>query len=132
VKVVFASTPGQEEKVKELVQYVYSNIFPRYFSDREISEFERHNVLRASTSRFEAFDTLKDAYKVITCLQTIISILEVFEPKNDYQCIFDKNVSMLTELGLYFPFTYDQFKNTSSLNGEMLSVYVDAANEWLV
>lgn len=133
MKVVFASTPGQEEKVMELVHYVYSSIFPRYFSDDEIKEFERHNVLLASNYKnIEAFDTLKDAYKAITCLQTIISILDLFEPKNDYKSIFDKNASMLTELGLYFPLTYDEFKGNRSLSSEMFSIYAEPANEWLI
>ena len=132
VKIVFAATPEQEEKVRELVQYVYSSIFPLYFTDREIKEFERHNVLRASSRQFEAFDTLKDAYKVITCLQTIISVLELYEPKSDYQPLFDKNVSILNEQDLYFPFNFDQFKANWNINSEMLSIYSDADNEWLV
>jgi hypothetical protein len=131
VKIVFAATPEQAEKVRELVENVYSNIFPVYFTDREINEFERHNVLRASTRHYETFDTLKDAYKVITSLQTIISILELYEPKNEYQPIFDKNVSMLNEQDLYFPFSFDQFKANWNINSDMLSIYSSAANEWL-
>jgi hypothetical protein len=132
VKIVFAATPEQAEKVKELVQYVYSGIFPLYFSDREIREFEQHNVLRASTRHFDSFDTLKDAYKVITSIQTIISILELYEPKNEYQTVFDKNVSLLNEQDLYFPFSFDQFKDNWNINSEMLSIYTNADNEWLV
>ena len=36
VKVVFASTPNQEERIRELVDYFYTSIFPAYFSDEDI------------------------------------------------------------------------------------------------
>ena len=131
VKIVFAATPEQDEKVRELVQHIYASIFPNYFSDSEIKEYERLNVLQAST-KYQSFDTLKDAYIVITCIQTIISILEQYEPKNEYQPLFDKNASLLNEQGFYFPFSFDQFKANWNLNSEMLSIYSNAANDWLV
>jgi hypothetical protein len=131
VKIVFASTPGQEEKVMELVRDIYANIFPRYFSDDEITRFMHQKVLRPSATHFEGFDTLGDAFKVITCLQTIISILEV-EPQCEYKSIFDKNASMLTEMGMYFPFTFNQFKRPNLINTEMLSIYSQAANQYLI
>lgn len=132
VKIIFASTPGQEEKVMELVQDMYSVIFPRYFSDDEIKRFEQNKVLQPVQSNFAGFDTLRDAYKVITCLQTIISILEMIEPQIEYKCIFDKNASMLTEMGMYFPFEYNQFKNLRFMREDMLSIYSSAANQYLI
>lgn len=132
MKIVIASTPGQEEKVMELVRDIYANIFPRYFSDDEIKRFIRQKVLKPSTTHFKGFDTLGDAYKVITCLQTIISILEMYEPQDEYKCIFDKNASMLTEMGMYFPFSFGQFKNATVFKSEILSMYSNAANEILI
>ncbi len=127
MKIVFASTPGQEEKVMELVEDIYTNIFPRYFSDEEIKGFEQLGVLQPSPVNFEGFDTLKDAFKVITCLQTIISILEMIEPQDDYKYIFDKNASMLTEMGMYFPFNFDNFKKSQYIKTEMFSIYCDGS-----
>lgn len=132
MKIVFASTPGQEEKVVELVQDIYTNIFPRYFSDDEIKRFEQNKVLQLVQSNFAGFDTLRDAYSVITCLQTIISILETIEPQIEYKCIFDKNASMLTEMGMNFPFVFNQFKNVRFLRDDMLSIYSSAANQYLI
>lgn len=131
VKIVFASTPGQENKVYELVQYFYSNIFPRFFRDDEIKRFEREKVLKP-TSNFEGFATLKDAYQVITCLQTIISILETVEQQDDYKIIFEKNASMLLEMGMHFPFSYNQFHRGSEMKVEMLSIYSQPANQYLI
>ncbi|MGJ7919373.1 YhcU family protein [Neobacillus sp. LXY-4] len=131
MKIVFASTPGQEVKVQELVQYFYSNIFPRYFSDDEIKQFEREGVLKLSGD-FEGFDTLRDAYQVIACLQTVISILESIEPQCEYKSIFDKNVSMLMEMGMHFPFSFAQFNDARGMKVEMLSIYSSAANQYLI
>jgi hypothetical protein len=131
VKIVFASTPGQEVKVQELVQYFYSNLFPRFFHDDEIKRFEREKVLKL-TGNFEGFDTLKDAYQVITCLQTIISILEAVEPQYEYKCIFDKNASMLQEMGMHFPFSFSQFHHARGIKVEMFSIYSQPANQYLI
>lgn len=130
VKIVFASTPGQETKVQELVQYFYSNIFPRFFHDDEIKRFEREKVLQP-TSNFEGFATLRDAYLLITCLQTVISILETVELQDEYKVIFEKNASMLLEMGMHFPFLYHHF-HRETIKVEMLSIYSQPANQYLI
>ncbi|NMD72003.1 YhcU family protein [Bacillus sp. DNRA2] len=131
VKIVFASTPGQENKVEELVQYFYSTIFPNFFHDDRIKQFEREKVLRP-TGNFDGFETLRDAYQVIACLQTIISILEAAETQYEYKAIFDKNASMLTEMGLHFPFTFSQFHHARGIKVEMISIYSQPANQYLI
>ncbi|WP_147533077.1 YhcU family protein [Bacillus marasmi] len=131
MKIVFASTPGQENKVEELVQYFYSTIFPNFFHDDQIKQFEREKVLKP-TCNFDGFDTLRDAYQVIACLQTIISILEANETQYEYKAIFDKNASMLTEMGLHFPFKFSQFHHARGMKIEMLSIYSQPANQYLI
>lgn len=133
VKIVFAATPEQEEMVNELVHYFYSNIFPYYFSDVEIKQFERQKVLEYKKGNVEPFDSLGDAYKVIACLQTIISILESCEPQSDYKPIFEKNVSMLSEAGVFFPFTLEQFElGEQIVDFDLFSSYMKPANQYLI
>jgi hypothetical protein len=128
VKIVFASTPSQEEEINGLVRYIYSNIFPLYFTDEEICQFERLKVLHAS----EEFNTLKDAFQVMTSIQTLISILEASELDEQYSLLFNKNVENLQEFGLLFPFKYEHFEEVRSIKTNMLSIYSKADNELLV
>jgi hypothetical protein len=131
VKVVYASTPEQEQKIKELVDYFYANIFPNYFSDEDIMEFKRQKVLHTSTRHFEYFGTLKEAYQVIASLQTLISILECSRNKEQYDYLFSKNVNILEEFGLYFPFSFSQFSEARCMTSNLFSVYLKAANDFI-
>ena len=128
VKIVFASTPGQEEEIYGLVRYIYSTVFPLYFTDKEISEFERLKVLQTP----DDFNTLKDAFQVMASMQTIISILESATLDEQYATLFNKNVTNLQEFGLFFPFEYEQFVDAKNMKNSVFSIYIKAANELLV
>ncbi|MGV3466414.1 MAG: DUF5365 family protein [Heyndrickxia sp.] len=134
MKVVFASTQEQEEKIQELAEYMYTYIFPNYYEDDEIANFKKIKVLYTSKRHFEHFSTLKEAYQMITSLQTIISILE-YKLNNgsdtDYEEIFNHNVSILEEYDIFFPFYYCQF-NAEVKSKLSLSIYKKAANELLI
>ena len=132
MKVVQASTPCQEEEIKNLIKQVYSEVFPIYFSDKEIQNYEKCNVLHMSTNHFERFSTLKDAYQVIASLQTLITILKNESTDNQYMEIFYKNVSTLVEYDFHFPFEYKHFLESKSRGNESLSMFTSAANEILV
>lgn len=132
MKIVYASTPDQEEMIKELVGKFYRDIFPLYYSDHDIKEFEQLKILHTTTRHFEYFGTLKEAYQVITSLQTLISILELGEPQEKYKTLFRTNADILKDYGLFFPFDFEQFQEGRALNHEGFSVYVKAANELLV
>jgi hypothetical protein len=94
-------------------------------------EFEQLQVLHTSTRHYEYFGTLKEAFQVITSLQTLISILESSEPQLKYEPIFRKNVRILTDFGLSFPFNFQQFSGEKN-DENVLSIYTKAANELLV
>jgi hypothetical protein len=128
VKIVFASTPSQEEEINGLVRYIYSNIFPLYFTDEEICQFEQLKVLHTS----EDFNTLKDAFQVMTSIQTLISILEATQLDAQYSLLFNKNVETLQEFGLLFPFKYEHFEEAKCMKNNMISIYTNADNELLV
>jgi hypothetical protein len=132
VKIVFASTPDQVEKVEELVQYFYSEVLPLYFSDKDIQEFDKQKVLHTTKDQYENFDTLGDAFRVITSLQTIISILESRNLSDEYLEIFDKNAQILWEFGIYFPFQFKQFIDARLEDNDCISIYSKAANNFLV
>jgi hypothetical protein len=130
VKIVFASTPSQEEEINGLVRYIYSNVFPIYFTDEEIREFEQIKVLQ--TNQYHDYSTLKDAFLVMASMQTVIAILESPSPDEQYADIFNKNVSNLQEYGLFFPFELEQFIQAKNLKSNYFSVYTKAANELLI
>jgi hypothetical protein len=132
MKVVYASTPEQEEKIQELINRFYSDVFPLYFSDKEIREFERLNILHTSEINFEYFSTLKDAYQVITSLQTLCHILEGGHFNHHYKPLFTKNVDTLNEFGLSFPFSFENFSFSKSMKAENLSIYTRADNQMLI
>jgi hypothetical protein len=132
VKIVFASTPGQEEEISELVQYIYSNVFPLYFADEEIREFERLGILNTCYNHYEDFSTLKDAFQVMASLQTVISVLELPVLDYEYTSLFNKNAENLERFGLSFPFNLEQFIEAKNMKKCIFSVYPKAANEMLI
>lgn len=132
VKIVFASTPDQEEKIKELVKSFYRDVLPLYYSDNDIQDFEKRKVLHTSTRHFEYFGTLKEAYQVIASLQTLISILQTKDLEPKYEGVFQTNADILKEFGLFFPFEYEQFLEAKGIKEEIFSIYSKAANELLV
>lgn len=132
VKVVYASTPEQEEKIQELIQQFYTDVFPLYFSDEQIREFKRLNVLNTSDKSFEDFSTLKDAYYVLTSLQTLCHILEGCHLNEKYDALFNRNVDTLNEFGLSFPFRFDNFLEKKNMKSDNLSIYSRADNQLLI
>ncbi|MCE4051110.1 MULTISPECIES: DUF5365 family protein [Bacillaceae] len=128
MKVAYASTPAQEEQINELIQTFYTSIFPDFFSDDEINKFSRLNVLRLTQEQAYMLSTLKNSYQVIAALQTIISIVENAEESDQYDSLFEKNVEILDEFELFFPFRLDNFTKKD----KSLSIYVEAANEHLI
>ncbi|WP_141433072.1 DUF5365 family protein [Bacillus sp. 03113] len=132
MKIVYASTPIQEKKINDLIHYFYSTIFPKYFLDAEIMNFKQSKVLDVSQAPSESFGTLKEAYQVITCLQTIISILECNHSLLEYKATFYKNVQMLNEYGLHFPIQFDHFTKMNVPEENVISVFSKPDNEFLI
>ena len=132
MKIVFASTPGQEEEISDLVQYMYSHVFPNFFTDQEIKEYERLQVLRVESEHLADFSTLKDAFQVMVSLQTIISILESAILKEEYSPLFEKNAAILQSYGLFFPFDLQHFIEAKLEKKHHLSVYTTAVNQLLI
>ncbi|WP_338023162.1 DUF5365 family protein [Bacillus ectoiniformans] len=112
-----ASTIEQEDKIIELVRQIKEQIFPHYFSEAELRQWEEIGVLSLGASQFEYFGTLRDAFLVITSLQTIISILETKQLESlssHYKDMFLHNAETLQRYEICFPFTLDQFSIQSN------------------
>ena len=131
LKVVYASTPEQQERIQALTKYFYTNIFPEYFSDQEIFEFEQWGCLSADMGKLS--DTLKESYQIISSLEILIEIIETgMLRRGRYQRMFTTNSEILAKLGVSFPFTYRHFLEKRSSRWEEGSMYRKAANVWLI
>lgn len=132
LKIVVASTPEQEHHITELIDYMYSSIFPIYFEDEYIGKFEKWNVLEPKEEDVYYNRTLDKAFKVISSLQALIAVLETIQEEGYqeyYGELFAKNVQILNEYGYLFPFTIEEFQSVN--NPEGLSKYSKPANQYL-
>ncbi len=129
MKVVYAATPEQETHIEELVEYIYGEIFPRYFTDEEIVKLENLNVLVHNDDNYNG--TLKEAFQLISSLQALIAVVETVKDEEillSHREIFEKNVKTLDEFGYSFPFNIEQF---SAPKEEIISKFSKAANVYL-
>jgi hypothetical protein len=131
VKIVYAATEEQMDKIAELVRHMFTEVFPDYFTDEEITAFQRDRVLALPDDPTEQIGTLKAGYQMIASLQTIISILETEENKRDehYAGLFEFNKFTLEQFGLHFPFSFSHFQKKHT---DTFSMFKKAANRLLV
>jgi Family of unknown function (DUF5365) len=135
VKTVFSSTEEQEQEIASLVSRFYKSVFPKYFTESEILHFREIGVLEPNQSSVTYLATLRDAFQVMTCLQVLMSILDkqerVMEPKSEE--LFQHNITLLNECGIFFPFYYDHFSSINhEANHDMQMMDIQVANQYLV
>ncbi|KRF59973.1 MULTISPECIES: DUF5365 family protein [Peribacillus] len=135
MKTVFSSTEEQEQEIASLVSRFYESVFPKYFTESEILHFREIGVLEPNQSSVTYLATLRDAFQVMTCLQVLMSILDkqkrVMEPKSEE--LFQHNITLLNECGIFFPFYYDHFSSINlEANNEMQMMDIQVANQYLV
>jgi hypothetical protein len=135
VKTVFSSTEEQEQEIASLVSRFYESVFPKYFTESEILHFREIGVLEPNRSSVTYLATLRDAFQVMTCLQVLMSILDkqkrVMEPKSEE--LFQHNITLLNECGIFFPFYYDHFSSINhEANNDMQMMDIQVANQYLV
>lgn len=131
MKIVTASTPEQENYIQELVNYIYTGVFPYYFSDSYIKELEDLHVLKPKNDDLYN-GTLKEAFQLISGMQALICVIESVrtEELNDYHReIFNKNIMILKEYGYKFPFTIDHF---STFKQDPMSCYSKPTSSYLM
>ncbi|MBT2603202.1 DUF5365 family protein [Peribacillus frigoritolerans] len=135
MKTVFSSTEEQEQEIASLVSRFYESVFPKYFTESEILHFREIGVLEPNQSSVPYLATLRDAFQVMTCLQVLMSILDkqkrVLEPKSEE--LFQHNITLLNECGIFFPFYYDHFSSINhEANNDMQMMDIQVANQYLV
>ncbi|WP_335872411.1 DUF5365 family protein [Bacillus sp. 2205SS5-2] len=133
MKILTASTEGQEENIHNLIRYFYIRIFPNFFSEDEIVQFKQMKVLHISNQNQEYIGTLKESFTVMSCLATLISIIESHdkeEQEKHYKHLFSHNVSLLETKDLFFPFTYQQFSQ-AKMQDFSITIYDKPANQFL-
>ncbi|MBO1512815.1 DUF5365 family protein [Metabacillus bambusae] len=134
MKVVVASTEEQERHIDELVEQIYTEVFPRFFPDTEIKTLKGQKVLQPQDSDQMYNGTLKDAFQIISSLQAVIAVLEhINDCKNEreYQEMFERNCNNLNEYGYFFPLSFSQFKEAKSQDGEF-SQFIKPANSLII
>jgi hypothetical protein len=132
LRVVYAATKEQEEYISSLVHYFYSDIFPRYFDDDEIMEFERLEVLSLQGESSTYNGTMKEAFQIISSLQSLITIIECVESNgvcDEYRNLFERNIHLLRQYDIMFPFTIEQFSQKRAF---IFSIYSLPKNNWLM
>ncbi|WP_349729161.1 DUF5365 family protein [Peribacillus frigoritolerans] len=139
MKTVFSSTEEQEQEIASLVSRFYESVFPKYFTESEIIHFREIGVLEPNQSSVTYLATLRDAFQVMTCLQVLMSILDkqkredfiMMESKSEE--LFQHNITLLNECGIFFPFYYDHFSSINQqANNDMQMMDIQVANQYLV
>ncbi|MFF2855833.1 DUF5365 family protein [Peribacillus sp. NPDC058002] len=139
MKTVFSSTEEQEQEIASLVSRFYESVFPTYFTESEILHFREIGVLEPNQSSVTYLATLRDAFQVMTCLQVLMSILDkqkredfiMMESKSEE--LFQHNITLLNECGIFFPFYYDHFSSINQeANNDMQMMDIQVANQYLV
>ncbi len=131
MKIVTASTPEQESFIQELVSYMYTEVFPYYFSDKYINELEALNVLIPEEQGLYN-GTLKEAFQLISSLQSLIAVIETIKTEEigeNHREIFEKNTTILEEYGYKFPLTIDHFKR---LKDDSVSLFTKSTSQYLM
>ncbi|MDF2000982.1 hypothetical protein FC682_10440 [Peribacillus simplex] len=137
MKTVFSSTEEQEQEITSLVSRFYESVFPKYFTESEILHFREIGVLKPNQSSVTYLATLRDAFQVMTCLQVLMSILDK-QKREDFmesesEELFQHNINLLNEYGIFFPFYYDHFSSINhEANNEMRMMDIQVANQYLV
>ena len=114
------------------MEYFYTSIFPNYFSEEDVTKFEKMNFLNV-LGKNELNGTLKESYQIISSLETLIFLIESNGlEKNKYQQMYERNVQILEELGLSFPFSHEQFLNQRDFGLEADSVYIKTQGNFVM
>lgn len=119
MKIVLGSTKEQEARIDQLLVYLRYSILPLYVTEEELASYDSMGLLQFDNQRNLYNGTLKEAFQVMTALQTVISIIEnekKFEADayETYEHLFNFNAELLNYFGLFFPFHLHYFKSIES------------------
>jgi hypothetical protein len=131
MKIVTASTPEQETFILELIDYMYTEVFPQYFTDEYIKELkDLHVLLPVNTDLYNG--TLKEAFQLISGMQALIAVIETIKTEeigDHHREIFAKNTLILEEYGYKFPLEIDHFMRVKE---ESISLFAKPTSQYLM
>ncbi|MBS4210736.1 DUF5365 family protein [Bacillus sp. FJAT-50079] len=130
MKVVYAATCEQERTLANLIEHMYSSVFPHFYSNEEITSFREFGVLQPSVTEAERLYTLKTSFQAMASLQVMICILEK-RLDREYERLFERNVHILKNCELFFPFTFQSFYEKAKTN-EIVSLDRHPMNQMLI
>ncbi|KZZ85107.1 MULTISPECIES: DUF5365 family protein [Bacillaceae] len=133
MKIVSASTNEQEQFIEELVEEMYKEVFPIYFSDETIVKLEKMSVLKPTEETIIYNGTLKEAFEIMSSLQTLIAVLKQAdeEEKQKYAGLYDRNREILRSYGYNLPLNMSDFL-TAGIERDLFSCYTRSANNYLI
>ncbi len=62
LKMMYAATPEQEHYMQYLLNYFYTDVFPYYFDDEQIRQFEEWGILSLDHEHVAYNGTMKEAF----------------------------------------------------------------------
>lgn len=133
MRIVFASTEEQEHYIEELIQTMYEDIFPRYFSDETIDQLDELSVLKPDSEDLHYNGTLKEAFQIMSSLQALTALLDHLDDQQgeDQRKLYNRNITILKKYGYKFPLTFDHFLSSRE-KADGVSKYGKPANKWIV
>ncbi|OAH59481.1 hypothetical protein AWH48_15200 [Domibacillus aminovorans] len=106
---IMSSTIEQEEKIKSLSTYLSHHVFPRYIDSTMADVIKVEKFFHIEDETLAYVESLKDASRVITALNTIVSILETAHISSSYEELFTESVNTLRSYQIDFPFPLSFF-----------------------
>lgn len=136
MKIVFAATTEQEEVIEQLISNLRSNILPMCVSEMDLKTYTEMGLLQFSRHSHLYNGTLREAYQVMTALQTIIFIIEAVNDDPEvaiiqYLDLYMNNVSIITNFGLFFPFQLCSFQK-KGISKEFIPLYSQSINQLIM
>ncbi|PLR67598.1 MULTISPECIES: DUF5365 family protein [Bacillaceae] len=133
MRIVFASTEEQEQYIEELIEYMYEDIFPQYFSDETIDQLDDLAVLKPHAEKLKYNGTLREAFQIISSLQALTALLNHLDEHSEAEQreLYNRNIKILKQYGYQFPLTFDNFLSSKEKE-EQVSKYGKPANKWIV
>ncbi|MED3750768.1 YhcU family protein [Geobacillus stearothermophilus] len=132
MKMMYAATPEQEHHMQYLLNYFYTDVFPYYFDDEQIRQFEEWGILSLDHEHVAYNGTMKEAFQIISALQSLITVIEYMGEHGEcdqYEWLFARNQNILARHGITFPFRAKQFIHKRAMP---CSMYVPAVNQWVM
>lgn len=127
MKVITASTPEQQNYVSDLIEKLYENIFPYFFSNDYIRELKDFKLMQVPNLEDLS---LTEIMEVTAAIQTITTILDQLAKSNqkldEYSEAFNKNAVILSKYHIDFPFKLVDFHmvQTGEISSNKNSLYI--------